>query len=224
MKTTNFRRAITLLVAFAVLLVHSRPVSASTRATRVSMLSNSTLTLQADDDDNELSGGALAVLLLAVGGAVAGVLYAALHDNELPPGTPATIAFKKNGAEAVSVILTRTDSRRRPTRSQWRGRLDRRSGEMRVSTEGEGGQALREWTGTVDGSFHRVTGARAAEEWSFDKIDARSVGFTSREGGRVTLMGRIAVAADGRSFTITTNRPDASGRRVSQQATYEMRQ
>jgi FecR-like protein len=38
---------------------------------------------QTDDDDDDLSGGALAVLLLAVGGAVAGVLYAAFHNNDL---------------------------------------------------------------------------------------------------------------------------------------------
>ena len=37
---------------------------------------------QTDDDDDDLSGGALAVLLLAVGGAVAGVLYAAHHGDE----------------------------------------------------------------------------------------------------------------------------------------------
>ena len=36
---------------------------------------------QGDDDDDGLSGGALAVLLLAVGGAVAGVLYAANHGS-----------------------------------------------------------------------------------------------------------------------------------------------
>ena len=35
------------------------------------------------DDDDTLSGGALAVLLLAIGGAVAGVLYAAFHNNDL---------------------------------------------------------------------------------------------------------------------------------------------
>jgi ferric-dicitrate binding protein FerR (iron transport regulator) len=38
---------------------------------------------QTDDDDDDLSGGALAVLLLAVGGAVAGILYATLHNNDL---------------------------------------------------------------------------------------------------------------------------------------------
>ena len=38
---------------------------------------------QTDDDDDDMSGGALAVLLLAVGGAVAGVLYAATHNNDL---------------------------------------------------------------------------------------------------------------------------------------------
>src|SRR6185369_9651824 len=43
------------------------------------------------DDDNGLSGGALAVLLLAIGGAVAGVLYAAFHNNDLNFGGSVTV-------------------------------------------------------------------------------------------------------------------------------------
>jgi len=43
------------------------------------------------DDDHHLSGGALAVLLLAVGGAVAGVLYAAFHNNDLNFGGSVTV-------------------------------------------------------------------------------------------------------------------------------------
>jgi ferric-dicitrate binding protein FerR (iron transport regulator) len=46
---------------------------------------------QTDDDDDDMSGGALAVLLLAVGGAVAGVLYATLHDNDLNFGGSVTV-------------------------------------------------------------------------------------------------------------------------------------
>jgi ferric-dicitrate binding protein FerR (iron transport regulator) len=48
-------------------------------------------TPQTDDDDDDMSGGALAVLLLAVGGAVAGVLYAAFHDNDLNFGGSVTV-------------------------------------------------------------------------------------------------------------------------------------
>ena len=50
-----------------------------------------TPTPQTDDDDDDLSGGALAVLLLAVGGAVAGVLYAAFHNNDLNFGGSVTV-------------------------------------------------------------------------------------------------------------------------------------
>jgi len=42
-------------------------------------------------DDEGLSGGALAVLLLAVGGAVAAALYAALHNNDLNFGGSVTV-------------------------------------------------------------------------------------------------------------------------------------
>jgi FecR protein len=43
------------------------------------------------DTDEGLSGGALAVLLLAIGGAVAGVLYAAFHNNDLNFGGSVTV-------------------------------------------------------------------------------------------------------------------------------------
>ncbi|HEX6043910.1 MAG TPA: FecR domain-containing protein [Pyrinomonadaceae bacterium] len=46
---------------------------------------------QTDDDDDDMSGGALAVLLLAVGGAVAGILYATLHNNDLNFGGSVTV-------------------------------------------------------------------------------------------------------------------------------------
>jgi ferric-dicitrate binding protein FerR (iron transport regulator) len=46
---------------------------------------------QSSDDDDHMSGGALAVLLLAVGGAVAGVLYAAFHNNDLNFGGTVTV-------------------------------------------------------------------------------------------------------------------------------------
>ena len=44
-----------------------------------------------DSDDDGISGGALAVLLLAIGGAVAGVLYAAFHNNDLNFGGSVTV-------------------------------------------------------------------------------------------------------------------------------------
>lgn len=46
---------------------------------------------QGSSDDDGMSGGALAVLLLAVGGAVAAVLYATLHNNDLNFGGSVTV-------------------------------------------------------------------------------------------------------------------------------------
>jgi len=43
------------------------------------------------DEDKGLSSGALAVLLLAIGGAVAGVLYATMHNNDLNFGGSVTV-------------------------------------------------------------------------------------------------------------------------------------
>jgi len=46
---------------------------------------------QAKDDEGGLSGGALAVLLLAVGGAVAAVIYATTHNNDINFGGNVTV-------------------------------------------------------------------------------------------------------------------------------------
>jgi len=50
-----------------------------------------TPTPQGDTGEGGLSGGALAVLLLAVGGAVAAVLYATMHNNDLNLGGNVTV-------------------------------------------------------------------------------------------------------------------------------------
>lgn len=46
---------------------------------------------QAKDEDHGMSSGALAVLLLAVGGAVAAIIYAATHNNDLNFGGSVTV-------------------------------------------------------------------------------------------------------------------------------------
>ncbi len=46
---------------------------------------------QTDDDDDDMSGGELAALLLLGAGAVAGILYAAMHNNDLNFGGNAVV-------------------------------------------------------------------------------------------------------------------------------------
>jgi hypothetical protein len=53
------------------------------------------------------------------------------------------------------------------------------------------------------------------------KIDTRTLGFNVKQGGKTTISGRIVVAPDGKSRTVTTSGTDASGKKVSSNAVYD---
>lgn len=221
MITKTLRMLIAVSVAVATSIVYSVPADAFSDAKYVSNLSARAVIPQGDDDDDGLSGGALAVLLLAIGGAVAGVLYVSVH----PQGGPEqTVAFDKIGGQTVKVTIDNTDRDGKHTRSQWLGRIDGRTFAVTMNGTGREGKPVRvDWKGNVDGRFYPVTGDRTSEEWSYSKINARTLGFTERKAGRLTLTGQVDVSADGRSFTITSNGIDSKGRRVKSQVAYQMR-
>ena len=147
-----------------------------------------------------------------------GVFYASYHNNDSTGGTtPETITFEKGSGETVKITLEETGRGGRSMRTEWTGRVDSRSGAIKVN----GGRT--EWTGKLDGSFAPVTGARASDEWSYTKINARTLGFTRKKGGKVTLTGRIAVSPDGRSFTISRSGVNSKGRRINTRTTYQKR-
>jgi hypothetical protein len=115
------------------------PVHATARA---KLRDVATSIVQGDDDDDGLSGGALAVLLLAIGGAVAGVLYAARGPDK--------IACDRVSNE-VTVRLNSTDANGKQKNSQWKAKLDEKSG--KISLTRSGGSALSQWVGKADGTI-----------------------------------------------------------------------
>ena len=202
-------------VAVAVWFAYSMPARAATLPKKAS--NSPTSVVQTDDDDDELSGWALAVLLLAIGGAVAGVLYAA-H----PGGVGDKIACDRANNE-VTLRLSNTDPTGATRRSTWSGKLDDKSGTItliRKSINAARKVTQTEWNGKVDGKYYSVKGDSDADEISFTKIDANTLEFSAKKGDRVTLTGRMAVSNNGRSFTVSTGRPDSTGRRITKQTTY----
>ena len=194
--------------ATVALLVASIPARALPIAKSVSRFSTSAVKLQGkDDDDDGLSGGALAVLLLAIGGAVAGVLYASTRPAQGVPNRGG-FAINKADSNTISVKTEKSGSADKRSQSEWTAKLDRRSQTILVTTneiDRTGRHIHSYWTGKVDGKFYPVTGDPRADEWSFTKIDARTVKFIARKLGRVTLTGQLAVSADQRSYTINRN-------------------
>jgi hypothetical protein len=78
-----------------------------------------------------------------------------------------------------------------------------------------------DWTGSFDGKDYAVVGDAEADTRSYRKIDGRTTEFTNRKNGKVTTRGRIVVAADGKSCTVTGSGTDANGRKIKFTAVYE---
>jgi hypothetical protein len=88
-------------------------------------------------------------------------------------------------------------------------------------TDKDGKPTHNEWTGKFDGKDYTVTGDPNQEMRSVTKIDAHTYGFNVKKGGKVTLSGRIVLAADGKSRTVTTTGTDASGKKIKSTAVYD---
>ena len=88
-------------------------------------------------------------------------------------------------------------------------------------TDKDGKPAHNEWTGKFDGKDYPVTGDPNQEMRSITKIDDHTYGFNVKKGGKVTTSGRIVVAADGKSRTVTTTVTDASGKKITSTTVYD---
>ena len=83
-----------------------------------------------------------------------------------------------------------------------------RGDQVRITADGvnaDGKPTHSEWIGKLDGKDYSVTGDPNADMRSYRKVDDRTLDFTGKKGGKITVTGRVVVAADGKSRTITTS-------------------
>jgi len=95
---------------------------------------------------------------------------------------------------------------------------------VKVKIDGVGSDGKpthNEWTGKYDGKDYPVTGDPSSDARSLTKIDQRTMGFNVKKGGKTTVSGRIVVAPDGKSRTVTTSGVDANGKKISSTAVYD---
>jgi hypothetical protein len=78
-----------------------------------------------------------------------------------------------------------------------------------------------EWTGKFDGKDYAVTGDASADMRSYTVVNANTLAFTTKKGGKVLLSGEIVVAADGKSRTVKASGTNAKGESVTQTAVYD---
>ena len=88
-------------------------------------------------------------------------------------------------------------------------------------TDGDGKPAHNEWTGKFDGKDYPVTGDASQDTRSYKKVNARTLAMSIKKDGKVTSTGRIVVAPDGKSRTVTTTRNDPKGKKVKSTAVYD---
>ena len=84
------------------------------------------------------------------------------------------------------------------------------------------GKALHnEWTGKFDGTEYAVAGDPTYDTRSYKKVDAFTTEMTFKKAGKVVATGKIVVAADGKSRTVTTVAADPSATRLNATTVYD---
>ena len=97
-------------------------------------------------------------------------------------------------------------------------------GNVKVTVDGvdpKGKPTHNEWTGKIDGKDYPVTGDPTSDARSYTKVNDRIMDLVVKKGGKTTATGRIVVAADGKSRTVTTTRTDPSGKKVKSMSVYD---
>jgi hypothetical protein len=101
---------------------------------------------------------------------------------------------------------------------------DAMGGKVKITTDGvdaAGKPAHSEWTGKLDGKDYSVTGDPTSDMRSYKKVDDRTLDFTVKKSGKVTVNGRVSVSADGKSRTVTTSGTTAKGKKFSNKAVFD---
>ena len=88
-------------------------------------------------------------------------------------------------------------------------------------TDASGKAVHQEWTGKMDGKFYPVAGDPTSDSRSYKKVSERTLTMTAKQGTKVTMTGRIVVAADGKTRTVTTTTTDAKGKKTSATVVYD---
>ncbi len=78
-----------------------------------------------------------------------------------------------------------------------------------------------EWTGKFDGKDYPVTGDPTSDVRSYKKVDSHTLAMTVKKGGKVTSSGKIVVAKDGKSRTVSTSSTDSKGKKVHVVSVYD---
>jgi uncharacterized protein (DUF1501 family) len=77
------------------------------------------------------------------------------------------------------------------------------------------------WVGKFDGKAYPLKGSPSADAIAYTTVNDRTNNITALKGGKVMWSGKITVAPDGKSRTVTTNGTDPNGKKFSGKAVYD---
>ena len=95
---------------------------------------------------------------------------------------------------------------------------------VKVTVDGvdrDGKPTHNEWTGKFDGKDYPVTGDPTSDMRSYKVVNDHTMDLTIKKGGKVTSTGKIVVAADGKSRTVTTSGTDPEGKKFKSVSVYD---
>ncbi|MCA1582673.1 MAG: hypothetical protein LC796_15040 [Acidobacteria bacterium] len=95
---------------------------------------------------------------------------------------------------------------------------------IKVTVDGvlaDGKPSHNEWTGKFDGKDYPVTGDPNSDSRAYKKVDGNTMDLTVKKAGKTTVAGKIVVAADGKSRTVTTTSTDAAGKKMTSTAVFD---
>ena len=95
---------------------------------------------------------------------------------------------------------------------------------IRITVDGvdkDGKPTHSVWVGKFDGKAYPLKGSPSLNAVAYRTVNDRTNEITTLKDGKVAWSGRITVAADGKSRTVTINGTDANGKKFTGKAVYD---
>jgi len=96
--------------------------------------------------------------------------------------------------------------------------------EVKVTVDGvdkDGKPTHSVWVGKFDGKTYPVKGNLPYDSVAYKVVNDRTNDITTMKDGKIVWTGRITVAADGKSRTVTINGTDADGKKLKGKVVYD---
>jgi hypothetical protein len=90
-----------------------------------------------------------------------------------------------------------------------------------VDADGQSRQL--QYTAKLDGNDYPIAGAENADTISFKRLDARTLEYTQKKGGKTTRTGKHQVSEDGTELTISSKTKNADGDDVTDLLVFDKR-